>query len=200
MNGRRGKKKSKFGLILLLLIPLAALGFFWWRGQQNQVGGVAFKQLPAAQQQQRREHLAQVEDQVKEIHRKVKKNEKAPFELVITEDDLNTFLQDRIDTDKFPIRQPRAGFSPGQITIQGTAEYKGISAPASLSGTLKVENGAAVFQADSLSIQGFPAPGSLKEKAEKEINKVARDLAENSVTLSEINIEQGKVTLRGTTK
>ncbi len=200
MNKRREKKKSKFGLILLCLLPIAVISFFNWRAQRAPVGGVAFKQLPAVEQEKRREHLAQVENQVKDLERKVKNNEKAPFELVVTEADLNTFLQDRINTDKFPIREPRAGFSPGQITVQGTADYKGFSAPASLSGTLKAENGQAAFHADSLTIQGFPAPGSLKEKAEREINKVAQELTQDSVNLETIAVEQGQVILRGTTK
>ena len=200
MDNRRPRKKSKTGFILLLLLPLAVGGFFVWRSQKSQVGGTAFKQLPVAEQEKRREHLVQVENNVQDIQRKVKNNEKAPFELVVTEDDLNTFLQDRINTDKFPIREPRAGFSPGQVTVQGTAEYKGISAPASLSGTFAMENGEAAFRADSLTIQGFPAPGNIKEKAASEINKVAHSLTKDSVTLESITIEQGQVTLRGITK
>ncbi len=200
MNNRRSGKKSKLGLVFLIAVPVLAIGFLVWRSQQTPIGGTPFKQLPAVEQEKRRDHLAQVENQVKEIQRKVKNNEKAPFELVVTQDDLNTFLQDRINTDKFPIRDPRAGFSPGQITVQGTADYKGISAAANLSGSLTVENGQAAFHADSLTIKGFPAPGSLKEKAEREINKVARSLTEDSVHLESISIGQGQVTLRGITK
>jgi hypothetical protein len=199
MNERRGKK-SKLGLVLLCVLPVVAIVFFWWRQGQAPVGGTPFRQLPTAEQEQRRAHLGQVEDQIKDIQRKVKKNEKAPFELVITEDDLNTFLQDRINTEKFPFREPRAGFSPGRITVQGTVDYKGFSAPGSLSGTLTVENGQPAFHAESLKVQGFPAPGNLKEKAEKEINKVARTLTEDSVKLESATIEVGKITLRGTTE
>jgi hypothetical protein len=200
MDKRRGRKKSKIGLILLCLTPMAAVSFFMWRSNQAQVGGTAFKQLPATEQTRRREHLIQLEEQVKDIGRKVKAKEKAPFELVITEEDLNTLLQDRVDTNKFPIREPRAGFTPGQLTLQGTANYKGISAPASLSGSLHVQGGQVVFKADSLSVQGFPV-GSLKDKAENEINKTLREgLEQTSVKLESITIEQGQMTLRGQTQ
>lgn len=200
MNKRRDRKKSKLGLILLCLTPMVAVSFFMWRSNQAPVGGTTFKQLPVAEQTKRREHLIQLEEQVKNIGRKAKANEKAPFELVITEEDLNTLLQDRVDTKKFPIQEPRAGFTPGQLTLQGTANYKGISAPASLSGSLSVQNGIAVFKADSLTVQGFPV-GSLKNKAEREINKVlAQGLTQTEVKLESITIEQGQMTLRGQTQ
>src|SRR5687768_5544011 len=116
MNKRPGRKKSKLGLILLCLAPMAAVSFFMWRSNQSQIGGTTFKQLPAAEQTKRRENLNQLEEQVKDIARKATEKGKAPFELVITEEDLNTLLQDRVDTNKFPIREPRAGFTPGQLT------------------------------------------------------------------------------------
>ena len=179
---------------------MAAVSFFMWRSNQAPVGGTAFKQLPATEQAKRRENLIQLEEQVKDIGRKVKAKEKAPFEFVITEEDLNTLLQDRVDTKKFPIQEPRAGFSPGQLTLQGTVDYKGIQAPASLTGGLSVKNGQAFFKADSLSVQGFPV-GSLKNKAESEINKVLEQgLGQTSVKLEGITIEEGKMTLRGQTQ
>ena len=200
MDKRRPRKKSKAGLLFLCLLPMIVVSFFSWRSLQKPVGGTAFKQLPAAEQQKRREHLTQLEEQVKDVSRKVKAKEKAPFEFVITEEDLNTLLQDRVDTRKFPIREPRAGFSPGQLTLQGTVDYKGISAPASLSGALSVKNGQSTFKADSLTVQGIPV-GSLKNKAETEINKLlAQGLTESSVKLESITIEQGQMTLRGQTQ
>lgn len=200
LDKRRGRKKSKIGLILLCLTPMALVSFFMWRSNQAPLGGTSFKQLPAAEQTRRREHLIQLEEKVKDIGRKVKAKEKAPFELVITEEDLNTLLQDRVDTKKFPIREPRAGFTPGQLTLQGMVNYKGIEAPASLSGGLNVQNGQVIFKADSLSVQGFPV-GSLKNKAESEINKLLEQgLTQTDVKLESISIEQGQMTLRGQTQ
>lgn len=200
MANPRSGKKSKFGVIALCGVAILGGLYFAWKSQQTPVGGQVFAKLPATEQQKRREDLKKLEGELGDVAEKAKRHEKAPFSVTFTEENINTFLQDRLRTEKFPIHDPRAGLSPGQLTLEGKADYKGFSAPARLSGNLSVKNGQVTFQADSLTVQGFPVD-SLKDKAESEVNKLlARGLVEADINIESVTIEQGQMTITGQTK
>jgi hypothetical protein len=199
MKKRRSGKISKFGLVALGGVAVLLGLFFAWRQSTAPVGGPSFSQLPAGEQEKRREDLRKLESEVGDIAQKAKAKQKAPFTLTVTEEHLNTLLQDRLRTEKAPIRDLRAALSPNQITLQGTVDYKGFSAPATMTGQLQVQNGQVTFRADSLNVQGLPV-GGFKDKIESEINKqLARGITEAPVTLESIEIAQGQMTLRGVT-
>ncbi|HEX9998459.1 MAG TPA: LmeA family phospholipid-binding protein [Abditibacterium sp.] len=192
---------KRFGCIALLVV----LGFGAFGAYRAlyppRVGGEAFSQLPPQTQKERRQEAQKLVESVEEVARAARKNEKKTFELTVTENQLNTLLQDRLRTEKFPIRDLRAGISPGVLTLQGVAVYQGFDVPATLSGTLKAENGALVFTVDSLSLSGLPAPNQWKEKAQKAIGDGLQKAfaRERGARVTDVTLETGKMTVKGNT-
>jgi len=186
------------------LIAAAALGmlafFLIWRARTPPSVGMDFSQLPPQQQQQRREEVKQLETQVKDIAASARRKEHKPFTLVVTEPQLNTILQDRLRTEKFVIRDLRAGLVPDALELQGEVDYKGVTVVATLGGTIGVENGKLAFRAQALKFGGLPAPSKIKEKVESETNKNLNKLLLNAPgQINRVTIEQGKMSIEGIT-
>lgn len=192
---------KKFGcLAILIVLGFAAYGAYR-AANPPRVGGVAFKELPPATQKARRVEAQKLVEQVEDVARAAKKNEKKPFTLTATEEQLNTLLQDRLKTEKFPIRDLRAGLSTDQMTLQGTVNYQGFDAPATMTGTLSAQGGTLQFSVDSLQIAGLPAPGGWKEKAQKAVdgslNKAFSH--DRNARIESVQIENGLLTVKGQT-
>ncbi len=195
MNHRRDGKISKFGIIALGTCALLLLLFLRPRS-----GPVPLSQLPAGEQERRRADVQKLEEEAKGIGEAAKQKKNVRFRVTVSEEQLNTMLQERLKPGNAPIHNVQATLSPGVVNVTGTVDYKGTSLPASLSGTLKAQNGKVTFQADSLSISHLPAPGAIKDKVESDINqRLSQGLTEAPLKVEELNIEQGKLTIAGTT-
>jgi hypothetical protein len=198
MKTRRSGKISKFGAIALC--GCAVLFGLWlaWSSSVQREPTVA--ELPAAEQQKRRASARRVEEQAKDIAGQAKSKAKAQFKLRVTQDQLNTILQDRLKSGKAPIRDPQATLSPGMLTLNGTVDYKGLPVPATLSGAVSAQNGQVIFRADSLKLSGIPAPGALKSTVEREINQhLGRSLTEAPIKIEDVTVEEGQLTISGVT-
>jgi len=194
--------KRSAGCVLVLLLLVGAALFGVWRARQAPTVGdvVPFAQLPAPEKQRRREEVRALESQVKEIGRSARQGEKKPFAIVLSEDQLNTVLQDRLDTSKFPIRDVRAGMQPNRLVVQGQVKYQGIEGPATLAGNLEVEAGRLRFVAESLQFGMIPAPSKWKTKVETQISeKLNEALANAPGRIEKVALEQGKLTISGVT-
>lgn len=193
---------KRFGCLALL----AVLGLGAWVGYRTlfpaRVGGVAFQQLPPQTQKQRRAEAQKLVEDVEKVARAAKKEEKKAFTLSATEQQLNTLLQDRLKTEKFPIRDLRVGLSPGTLTVQGTVNYQGFDVPATLDGALSAQNGELVFEIDSLQLSGLPAPSAWKEKAQKAIGDGLRKAlgGGKNARIENVVVENGKLTVSGRTR
>jgi hypothetical protein len=108
-----------------------------------------------------------------------KRHERKPFSIQVSEAQLNTLLQDRLDTSEFPIRQLRAGLSPDLLALQGRILYKGFDATATLQGNIIVQNNQLRFKSDSLTVDGFPV-GSLKQKIDREVTQALNRLLQEA--------------------
>lgn len=193
--------KNRFGCIaLLIVLGFAAYGAYY-AANPPRVGGVAFKELPPETQKTRRDEAQKLVEQVEDVARAARKNQKKPFTLTATEEQLNTLLQDRLKTEKFPIRDLRAGLGNEQLTVQGTVNYQGFDAPATLRGTLAAQNGTLDFQVDSLQIAGFPAPGEWKEKAQTSVDGSLKKAfgTNKNARIDSVKIETGLLTVKGQT-
>jgi hypothetical protein len=174
--------------------------FLVWRARTPPVVGETFSQLPPEQQHQRREEVKQLEAQVNDIAASARRKEHKPFTLTVTEAQLNTILQDRLRTEKFAIRDLRAGLVPERLELQGEVDYKGVKVVATLGGSVKVQNDQMVFNADYLKFGGLPAPSKIKEKVESETNKNLNKLLLNAPgKIDRVTIEQGKMSIEGVT-
>src|SRR5690349_17443524 len=115
--------KSRFakGCLGLILLMVLGGGYVYWRIISPPKVGTEFAKLSPAEKEERRKDASKLQDSVQDTIRKIKSGDKSPFRLVATENQLNTLLQDRINTDKFPIHDLRVGLADEQLTLQGVA-------------------------------------------------------------------------------
>lgn len=163
------------------------------------VGGISLAQLPAPEQQKRREEARQLTKQVGEVAKAVRAQTRQPFQIVATEEQLNTLLQDNLKTQNLPINNVRLGLQPGQIVLQGDGEYKGFNAPATLVGTLEAVNGGVQFKVQSLTVGGFPAPEQWRTKIENAVGGNLKKFFQSgsSGRIEKVAIEAGRMTVSG---
>ncbi|HEX8550058.1 MAG TPA: hypothetical protein VF681_00745 [Abditibacteriaceae bacterium] len=161
--------KKVWPLVILAFFALA--GYGWWRAKTPPAVGEDFGRLAPATQQQRRADAQKLQDDVKELARAAKNNERRPFELRISESQLNTLLQDNIRSQNAPVKDLRAGISSEGIALQGQVNYQGIDAVVTMNGDLEVVENKLRYKVSSLQIGGFPAPSSLRKNAEKQVSE-----------------------------
>lgn len=191
--------KSRPSLIAAIVLGVLAL-FLFWRARTPPTVGEDFAHLTPEQKQERREEVKPLETQINDIAASARRTEHKPFTIPITESQLNTLLQDRLNTEKFAIRNLRAGLVPNRLELQGDVDYKGVKVVATLGGSINVAGGQMVFRADSLKFGGRPAPNQIKDKVETEINKNLNKLLLNAPgQINRVIIEAGKMSIEGIT-
>jgi hypothetical protein len=194
--------KSRFrkGCLLLVLLLLTGGGYVYWRAKTPPKVGEDFKTLSPQEQQRRREEARLTVENVEQVTRKIKSGDKSSFRLPFSEEVLNTLLQDRINTDKFPIHDLRIGLADGQLALQGIIPYKGANVTATLTGSVAAQDGKIVYKADSLIFNGLlPAPKKWRKKAEEEIGKgLNKLLARQEIDITSVAIENKQLVIEGT--
>ena len=189
-------------LPVFLLLAIGG-GAFWWLQNQRapRVRVTPLAQLSPQEQTKRRAQAQSVVEQVKTIARDAKSGQNKPFELVLTQDELNTLVQDRLQTKNLPLSNPRVGLQNGQLVFEADGNYKGVQAPVSANGTVSAQNGDVAFQIESLSLGGFPAPGGWKEKAQRAVSDGLKKALEEkgSAQIESVEIGQGTMTIKGRT-
>ena len=160
-----------------------------------------FASLPIEEQKKRRVEAQTLVEKVETIARDAKSGAKSDFTLEISDDQLNTLLQDRIKSQNLPIRDVSAALEPGTVVLNGNGDYKGFSAPVVMRGTLVAQNGGAVFNVDSLTVAGVSAPEKWKTEIQKAVGEGFEKVinAQNGVRVDSIVIESGKMTIQGKT-
>ena len=192
---------KKFVVLALLVIVLGA-GYGVYRSlNPPRVGGIPFEQLGPEEQTRRRAAAHALEDRIGDVARATRQRQHKPFQLTATEDQLNTLLQDRLKTRNLPVSNLRIGLEKDRIALQGDAKYQGLSAPATLYGTLEPYQGGVRLQVQSLTIGGFPAPEKWKGKIEsavtENLDKFFR--GEHDAKIDAVTMEPGQLTVSGTT-
>jgi hypothetical protein len=191
----------KQGCALGVLIVIGAAGYLAWTWQTHTQPrlGEDFTKLTPAQKSQRRAETQRLEGQVRDLAEAAKRNERKPFSVQVSEAQLNTLLQDRLDTSQFPIRQLRAGLSPGQMSLQGRVLYKGFDVTVTLQGNITVRNNKLLFKSDTFAVDGFPV-GSLKQRIDREITQALnRLLQETRGRVDDVTIGDRQMTISGVT-
>ena len=193
-------KRSFVPLILLLIIGASAYVIYRKVSPPSVGNSVPFAQLTPQEKARRRVDVQKLNAQINEIVREAKNGERKTFRVEASEDQLNTLLQDQLDTSKFPVRDLNVGLSPGELAMQGRVNYKGIDATATLTGDVSVKKGQLDFQAGELKVQGFSV-GSLKKKAQKEVTRALNAWSEKLPgKIETVTIDDQKITIEGTTK
>ncbi len=185
---------------LLLVVGIGAYQFYRTVTPPSISQSVPFAQLSPQEQTQRRQDATKLTEQIQTVVRDAKSGSKKKFTVTATEDQLNTLLQDRLDTSKFPVRDLRVGLAPQSLSLQGRMNYQGYDATGTISGNITAKNGVLNYQAESLKVQGFSV-GAMRDKAETEINNVLKKWSgELPGRIDRVTIEDRKMTLEGTPK
>ena len=193
-------KRSGCGLAALAFLGLALFGVWRARTPPTISNSVPITQLPPAEQKARREDAHKLETQVSKLAQAAKEKQHKTFELVVSADQLNTLLQDRLQTEKFPIQNLRAGIAPDQLLVRGDIDYKGFQGVATLGGTLAAQDGKLVYNVQSLQVGGLPLPGKWRDKVEAQITeKLNETLLKTPGRIDSVQLEQDKMTIKGTT-
>ncbi|BCM92442.1 hypothetical protein IAD21_04322 [Abditibacteriota bacterium] len=187
---------------LLILVAIGGGGYYFYRSQTApRVNVVPFSKLSKPEQEKRRAEAQDVVRQVEGIARASKQGEKKPFEVTLSQEELNTLLQDRLKAKNLPIENPRVGLQNGQLVVEADANYKGVSAPVSIVGSVTAQNGDVAFTVDSLTLSVFSAPSDWKEKVQKAVDdglkKALRD--KGSAQIESVKIGDGTMTITGRT-
>ena len=188
-------------VVLLVLVALGGGAYWWYRSRTApRVNVTPFAKLSRPEQQKRRVKLQNVESQVKAIARASKQGEKKPFEVTISQDELNTLLQDRLKTTNLPLENPRVGLQNGQLIVEADGHYKGLSAPVSVVGTVSAQNDDVAFSIESLTLSGFSL-GDWKEKVQRAVDdglkKALRE--KGAAKIDSVEIGDGTLTIKGRT-
>ena len=193
------KKGTGCGVFGLLILGAAGWVFYQARTPPK-VGSVPLAQLSPTQQAARRAEAKQLETQVQEVARAGRNGEHKNFTLRFSSDQVNTLLQDRVDTRKFPIKNLQIGFAPQQLLAQGEAEVSGFSGVVTLTGEVTVQDGKLQFHAQSLQIGGLPAPSKWKEKLDAQISrKLNRALLDAPGRVDKVELQQDVMIVSGQT-
>lgn len=193
---------KRFLKVSLVVLALGG-GAFWWLQSRRapRVRVTPLAQLSPQERTQKRAQSQGVVEQVKTIARDAKSGQAKPFELHLTQDELNTLVQDRLQLQNLPIQNPRVGLQNGQLVVEGDGTYHGVEAPVSASGTVSAQNGDVSFQIDSLSLGGWPAPSGWKDKAQRAVSdglqKALRE--KGSAKIESVEVGEGTLTIKGTT-
>ncbi len=197
------RTRKRFSFVpLVLLVVLGAGAYLLYRKvvPSRVSNSVPFAQLAPREKAQRRVEAQKLTAQVEKVAREAKSGEKKSFKIEASEEQLNTLLQERLDTAHFPVKDLNVGLSPSGIALQGRANYKGLDATATLFGNITVENGQLVFKAGDLKVQGFSV-GSMQKKAEKEVTRALNQWSEKLPgKIESVVIEDQKITIEGSTK
>ncbi len=193
--------KSPFakGCLGFFVILIAVAGYVFWRVRNPPVVGDNFAVLTEVQKTQRRQSAKVLEDQVSDVVRKVKSGDRTPFRIVASEPDLNTLLQDRIRTEKFALKNVRAGLDSNQLTLQGDVPYKGLETTATLVGNISAQDGKVLFKTESLLLGGLlEAPKEWKSKIETQVTTQLNKLIEGAkVNVTKASVEDKKLIIEG---
>lgn len=188
-------------LIPLFLILIVAGSYFVYRVFFGSYVAPRLADLPPKVRAERRADAKDLVRDVDKVARAARKNERAPFNVTATQDQLNTLLQDKVKIKGLPIRDLSAQLQPNSIVVSGRAKYNGIKVPVVIQGDLKARDGGLQLQIQSLTLGGFSVPSNWKNKAQDAISKALEEALSGGqkVRFESVEIGSEKLTVRGQT-
>ncbi len=188
-------------LIFLALLLLIAGGYSVYRVFSGLYIAPRLADLPPKVRAERRADAKDLVRDIDKVARAARNNERAPFNVTATQDQLNTLLQDKVKIKNLPIRDLSAALQPNSIIVSGRAKYNGIKVPVVINGDLKARDGGLQLQIQSLTLGGFSAPLDWKNKAQDAISKALEEALSGGqkVRFESVEIESEKLTVSGQT-
>ncbi len=116
------------------------------------------------------------------------------FVLVITEEELTSYVALNMQES---IVDPQIVLADGQMQIYGTM-LSPVEAPLTAVASVEVEAGKAHVVIESVSVDGFPIPGTFVEAFAQQIDDVITTLLEHErLEISEVQIASGEMIISG---
>jgi hypothetical protein len=195
-------KKLAWGCGFFLVLFLICAAFILWRLS------IPPKQLasstPASPHQRAEQQAAvkQLRDQMETIHNEARKNAHAPFELRITETQLNGLLARGVEKgSKYEIKNLAVQLQPDSLTLQGTVNYHGAPVSLTLMGDVSAHNSQIQFNAKSLWLGPFEAPSKWRDKTSAFVSKqINKAVSKDAGRLDTAEIKSGEIVITGVTR
>jgi hypothetical protein len=194
-------KKNACGCGILLILIIIG-GFLAWR-LWGPPPPIASSVATTPEGRARQKAVArQLRDQVETIHSQARQGAHAPFELRISEEQLNALLAQGVEKGgKFDVQNLAARLEPDLLTLQGTANYHGAPVTLTITGNLALVNSRIQFEAKSLWLGGFPAPEKWRDQASEFVSRqINNAIAKDAGRLDEVKIQSGELIVRGVTR
>lgn len=194
-------KKMGCGCGLLLLLILGGAFMFWKWSAPPRLLDSSIAKTPAQRARQQAE-ARQLRDQVETIHNQARQSARAPFKLHISQAQLNALLAQGVEKgSKFDVQNLAVQLQPDLLTLQGTADYHGALVTLTMTGDLTLKDSQIEFQAKSLWLGGFPAPGKWRDRASTFISRQINDVVgKDAARLDGVKIDSGEMTVWGVTR
>lgn len=183
----------------LLLCGVAA--FALWRILMPPIAPVVpFSQLSPQEQSRRKADVQRLGQQLRDIKGSAQRKEHKPFTIVVTQEELNTLVQQGLEKQNAPLHDVSIRLDPDLLTLQGRVEIKGIEAPAIMEGNVSAQDNKLAFQAKSLKLRGFNAPEKYRAQAEKIVTDKLNDVIKEAPgRLNTVRVEAGQLKIEGVT-
>ncbi|MBI3921062.1 MAG: hypothetical protein HY318_06560 [Armatimonadetes bacterium] len=129
-----------------------------------------------------------------------------PFQLRVTETDLNTFLRSDLpaqfgiaSTQNLPLRNPRIKFGSDGIEVSGLADHEGRAFFVTVIGSLQLVDATTLrFSPASVKVGDWSPPGFVEDKILQKLRDEAyRHPMQSSIPLKEVKVEPGALVVRG---
>jgi hypothetical protein len=120
-------KRLFSGCLLVVLLLAGVAAYYYWRvSTAPRVGeAIPFAQLAPQEKERRRASAQKLTEDFGRVIQEAKRGENKKFVITANEEQLNTLLQDRLNTEKFPVRDLRVGLQFDLLLVQGRVLYKG---------------------------------------------------------------------------
>ncbi len=116
------------------------------------------------------------------------------FVLVITEEELTSYVALNMEES---IVDPQIILTDGQMQIYGTM-VSPVEAPVTAVASVEVEDGKAHVVVESVSVDGFPIPGTFVEAFAQQIDDLVMTLLEyENLEITEVQIPAGEMNIKG---
>ena len=187
---------------IIVAVALIALGVFSYR--VNQAGDKTPTRIVLKASEEAAKSLDNKVDTItKAVATASSAAKPVPIKIVVTDEELNSKLAQlgEVRSGDLLMRNIRVQTFPNEIEIAGQATFAAIELPFTMTAGLTVQEGKPLVSLKSAQFGSLPAPDPLKAQLGTILqDQISTLLANSLLSIEEIHIEQGSITLIGSAK
>ncbi|MBW3625861.1 MAG: DUF1439 domain-containing protein [Armatimonadetes bacterium] len=195
------------GCLVAVVVPFAALGWFFYMGTQPPADAPPARTFTPVEVKTAREKIETLKAHAEKSFQAAEKGKRQPFKFVITERDLNAYLnRDPELAQKLRdqgIEDPWITLNEGKAAVQGRLPVKGQRLWLRVEGALHAgENGRILFEPSGVEFGRLRmlVPPAMRDEILKQIRREAQGAVFRVPgEIQELKITGGKLVLRGVT-